>query len=59
MEYLTLISLKVQNHYLSKYGVELALERRDFINKRFKNAIKINKALIDYLERLSNLKNVI
>ena len=59
MEYLTLISLKVQNLYLSKYGVEIALERRDFINKRFKKAIEINKALIDYLEGLPDLKNVL
>ena len=56
MDYLTLISLKVQNHYLSKYGFEIAPERSTIINKKFKMAIELNKVIIDYLENLDNLK---
>ena len=56
MDYLTLISLKVQNHYLSKYGFEIAPERSVIINKKFKMAIKLNKVIIDHLENLDNLK---
>jgi len=58
MEYLTLISLKVQNHYLSEYGVEIALERSRVINQKFKLAIELNQAIIDYLERYSSVKKI-
>lgn len=58
MDYLTLISLKVQNHYLSKYGFEIAPERSAIINKKFKMAIELNKVIIDYLEKHDNLKNI-
>lgn len=58
MEYLTLISLKVQNHYLFEYGVEIALERSRVINQKFKLAIELNKAIIDYLERLGSVKKI-
>jgi len=58
MEYLTLISLKVQNHYLTKYGLEVAPERSAIINEKFKMANKLNKAIIDFLESLDNLKNL-
>ncbi len=52
MEYLTFISLKIQHHYLSEYGVEIAPERRHIINEKFKMAIELNKAIIDYLKNL-------
>ena len=52
MEYLTFISLKVQNHYLSEYGVEIAPERSRVISQKFKLAIELNKAIIDYLKKL-------
>jgi len=56
MDYLTLISLRVQVQYLSEYGVEIAPERSRFINQKFKLAIEMNKAIIDYLERHSSVK---
>lgn len=59
MEYLTLISLKVQNNYLSKYGFEIAPDRSAIINAKFKKAVEINNVLINFLEKLDNLKKII
>ena len=59
MEYLTIISLKVQNNYLSKYGFEIAPERSAIINEKFKMAIELNNVMINYLESLDILKNII
>ncbi|HDZ18079.1 hypothetical protein LCGC14_0757030 [marine sediment metagenome] len=59
MEYLTLISYKVQHHYLTKYGFEIARDKSAIINEKFKIATKLNKAIIDYLESLDILKNLI
>ncbi|MCP6718681.1 MAG: hypothetical protein KJI71_00430 [Patescibacteria group bacterium] len=59
MEYLTLISFKVQHHYLTKYGFEIAPDRSAIINEKFKIATKLNKAIIDHLESLDILKNLI
>lgn len=59
MEYLTLISYKVQEYYLSKYGLEIAPQRSGNTSKKFEIAIKLNKAIVDYLERLDDLQKII